>query len=295
MKIGILCSKIRLEEKLLFQEFEKQNSKLEQINPNYLALKGGKEDFGQIDLLFNREIAQTRAELILEMAEQCGIKTINSANSTKLCNNKSLTTVMLKRAGIPVPNTLTAFSLDEALDAAEEIGYPLVVKPLWGSWGRLLSKADTPEALETILEHKQALNSPNHSIFYLQEYIEKPDRDIRVFVIGGKPIAGMYRVSKHWLTNTAKGAVPEKMESNKELNDLVKKTVKVMGTDIAGVDVVESKNGYMVLEVNATPEFHGLKDVSDVDIAKLLVEFINTRVSQLDAVQRIAEKRSKTY
>src|SRR3989344_1160857 len=221
MKIGILCSKIRLEEKLLFQEFSKQNIELVQLNPNSLSIKNGKADFGQIDLLLNREIAQTRAELILELADKAGIKTVNSAQATKLCNNKALTTTFLKEAGIPVPQTVIAFSSDEAMKAAEKIGYPLVIKPLWGSWGRLLSKADTSEALEAILEHKQALNSPYHSIFYLQEYIEKPDRDIRVFVVGGKPVAAMYRVSKHWLTNTAKGAVPESMELNKKLHDLV--------------------------------------------------------------------------
>ena len=128
--------------------------------------------------------------------------------------------------------------------------------------------------MEAILEHKQALNNPQHSIFYLQEYIEKPDRDIRVFVVGGKPIASMYRVSKHWLTNTAKGAVPKSMKLNKQLTDLVIKTVNVLGIEIAGVDIVESKNGYLVLEVNATPEFHGLKEVTDINIAKLIIEYM---------------------
>lgn len=274
MKIGILCSKIRLEEKLLFQEFGKFNKEFVQLNPQNLLLNGGKTDFDKIDLLLNREIAQTRAELILELADKAGIQTINSAQATKLCNNKALTTAFLKKAAVPVPETVIAFSLDEALKAAQELGYPLVIKPLWGSWGRLLSKADTPEALETILEHKQALNSPQHSIFYLQEYIEKPDRDIRVFVIGGKAAAAMYRVSKHWITNTARGAVPESMRLKKELIDLVIKTTDVLGIEIAGVDIVESKKGYLVLEVNAAPEFHGLQEVTDVNIAQLIVEYV---------------------
>lgn len=276
MRIGILCSKIRLEEKILFQEFGKLNQEIVQINPNKLLLEG-QADFGQIDVLLNREIAQTRAELILEFAQKAGIKTVNSAQATILCNNKALTTDFLKKASIPVPKTVTVFSSDEALKAAQELGYPLVIKPIWGSWGRLLSKVETPEALETILEHKQALNNPQHSIFYLQEYIEKPDRDIRVFVVGGKPIAAMYRVSKHWLTNTAKGAIPKSMKLNKELTELVQETVQTLGVEIAGVDIVESKKGYLVLEVNATPEFHGLKEVTNVNIAKLIVEYVSTR------------------
>lgn len=277
MRIGILCSKIRLEEKLLGKEFSKQILELVQINPNSLSLKDGKADFGKIDLLFNREIAQTRAELILELADKAGIRTVNSAQATKLCNNKALTTAFLKEAAIPVPKTVIVFSSDEALKAAQELGYPLVIKPIWGSWGRLLSKVETPEALETILEHKQALNSPQHSIFYLQEYIEKPDRDIRVFVVGGKPIAAMYRVSKHWLTNTAKGAIPKSIKLNKELIGLVQKTVQTLDVEIAGVDIVESKKGYLVLEVNATPEFHGLKEVTNVNIAKLIIEYVSQR------------------
>lgn len=278
MKIGILCSKIRLEEKMLFQEFSKRNYELIQINPNELSINGGKDEFGNIDLLLNREIAQIRAELILELAEKAGIRTLNSAPSTRLCNNKAMTTSILKEAGIPVPNTVITFSADEALKAAEYLKYPLVIKPIWGSWGRLLSKADTPEALETILEHKQALNSPYHSIFYLQEYIEKPDRDIRIFVIGGKAVAGMYRVSEHWLTNTAKGAVPQILDLNKEINDIVHKTVKTLGVEIAGVDLVESGNGYLVLEVNATPEFHGLMEVANVNIAGLFYDYITSEI-----------------
>ncbi len=274
MKIGILCSKIRVEEKLLFQEFSKLNQEIVQINPNDLSLNGSKADFGKIDLLLNREIAQTRAELILEFAEKFGIKTINSAASTKLCNNKALTTNVLVKASISVPRTAIVFSVEEAMKIGQKLGYPLVVKPIWGSWGRLLSKVESQETLETILEHKQALNSPQNSIFYLQEYIEKPDRDIRVFVVGGKPIAAMYRVSKHWLTNTAKGAIPKGMKLNKELNALVEKTVQALGVEIAGVDIVESKKGYLVLEVNATPEFRGLKEVTNVNIAKLIVEYV---------------------
>ena len=273
-RLGILCSKIRLEEKLLFEEFEKLNSQIIQINPQNLFLKGGNEDFGRIDLLLNREIAQTRAELILEFANNTGVKTINSSYATKLCNNKALTTNVLKKASIPVPKTIIVFSIDEALKMAQELGYPLVVKPLWGSWGRLLSKVDTAEALEAVLEHKQAFNNPQQSIFYLQEYIEKPDRDIRVFVVGGKPITAMYRTSKHWLTNTAKGAVPKSMKLNKEINDLVIKAVNALNVEIAGVDIVESKDGYLVLEVNATPEFHGSAQVANVNIPQLIAQYV---------------------
>lgn len=274
MKIGILCSKIRIEEKLLFKEFENAGAEVVQFDPRDLVLTGDKNVFKDIDLVLNREIGQTRAELILEFIENLGIRTVNSARSSILCNNKTLTTQILEKNNLPVPETVLAFSQEQALAAAKKIGFPVVVKPVWGSWGRLISKADTYEALEAILEHKAALGSPQHSIFYLQKFIFKPGRDIRVFIVGGKAIAAMYRVSEHWLTNTAKGAVPQHMELNKEIAELVEKAAEVLGVEIAGVDLVEYEKGYLFFEINATPEFHGLKQVANVNIAKKIVEYI---------------------
>lgn len=274
MKIGVLCSKIRIEEKLLFKEFKNAGAEVVQFDPRDLILTGDKNAFKGIDLVLNREIGQTRAELILEFIENLGIRTVNSARSSILCNNKTLTTQILEKNNLPVPETVLAFSQEQALAAAEKIGFPVVVKPVWGSWGRLISKADTYEALEAILEHKAALGSPQHSIFYLQKFIFKPGRDIRVFIVGGKAIAAMYRVSEHWLTNTAKGAVPQHMELNKEIAELVEKAAEVLGVEIAGVDLVEYEKGYLFFEINATPEFHGLKQVANVNIAKRIVEYI---------------------
>ncbi|HSW48282.1 MAG TPA: RimK family alpha-L-glutamate ligase, partial [Candidatus Saccharimonadales bacterium] len=226
------------------------------------------------DLVLNREIGQTRAELILDYIEAMGVKTINSSASTTLCNNKILSTQILEQKGIPVPVTKIAFSQSMALEAAGEIGYPIVIKPVWGSWGRLVSKISSGEDLEAIMDHKEGLGGPQHSIFYIQQYIKKPDRDIRVFVIGGEPIAAMYRSSTHWLTNTAKGGIPQKLDLNKEIIDLCKHIVEVLGVEMAGVDLVEHDNKYLVFEVNTTPEFHGLNDVSDVNIAESMVEYI---------------------
>lgn len=276
--IGILCSKIRIEEKHLFKEFDKLGINYFLLDPRKLILTNKKSDFEGIDTVLNREIGQTRAELILDFVKNLGIKTINSASSTVLCNNKILTTQVLEQNGIPVPVTRLTFSEEKALEAAKEIGYPVVIKPVWGSWGRLISRADNEQALEGILEHKVALGSPQHSIFYLQQYIEKPGRDIRVFVVGGKPIVGMYRVSTHWLTNTAKGAVPKSMKLDKQIIDLVTKVAKVLDLQIGGIDLVEYKEGYLVFEANPTPEFHGLKEVSEVNIAAEIAKYVSIGV-----------------
>ena len=274
MKVGILCSKIRIEEKLLFREFAKRNIEPVQIDPRKIILSSDTHDFDGVDLVLNREIGQTRAELIVDYLEAMGVKTINSGAATTLCNNKILSTQILEQKGIPVPVTKIAFSQSMALQAASEIGYPIVIKPVWGSWGRLVSKISSESDLEAIMDHKEGLGGPQHSIFYIQQYIKKPDRDIRVFVIGGVPVAAMYRASTHWLTNTAKGGIPQKLDLNKDIIDLCKNIVDVLGVEIAGVDLVEHDNKYLVFEVNTTPEFHGLNDVSDVNIAKLMVEYI---------------------
>lgn len=278
MTVGILCSKVRIEEKLLFQEFAKKKIDVVQIDPRKIVLSSETQDFKGFDLVLNREIGQTRAELILDYIEAIGIKTINSSASTTLCNNKILSTQILEQKGIPVPITKIAFSQSMALQAASEIGYPIVIKPVWGSWGRLVSKVSSPEDLEAIMDHKEGLGGPAHSIFYLQKYIKKPDRDIRVFVIGGVPIAAMYRTSSHWLTNTAKGGIPQKLNLTPEITALSRNIVEVLGVEIAGVDLVEHDNKYLVFEVNTTPEFHGLNDVSDVNIADAMVDYVWNRL-----------------
>lgn len=271
--IGILCSRIRLEEKLIFDSLKKRKIDFTIFDPRLMSLNGGKSGIKKLKLVLNREISQTRAELILEYFNSSGIKTINSSQSTRLCNNKALCTWELQEGNIPVPKTVVVFSQDEAIIAAKKIGYPVVAKPIIGSWGRLLAKIDNQDVLETILEHKEALGSPYHSFFYLQEYIEKPGRDIRVLMIGGEPVAAMYRKSNHWITSTAKGATPKKLKLDSELINLTKKVTEILHVEIAGIDIVETDKGYKVLEVNSSVEFHGLQSVSNINIADKIVDY----------------------
>ncbi len=274
IRLGILHSVMRMEEKLILQSLKKRRVGFISLNPRSIALNADNNSIQKLTLVLNREISQTRAELILEYFNKKGIRTINSSQATRLCNNKALCTWELQNAHIPVPKTVVVFSKDEAIVEAKKIGYSIVAKPVIGSWGRLLAKIDNQNTLESILEHKEALHNPSHSIFYLQKYIEKPGRDIRVLMIGDEPVAAMYRKSDHWITNTARGAVPKKLKLNNDLINFTKRVVNVLNTDIAGIDIVETDSGYQVLEVNSSVEFHGLQSVTDINITDRIIDYL---------------------
>ena len=171
-------------------------------------------------MVVERCINHSRALYSLRILNDRGVATVNTAQVADVCGNKLQTTSALTAAGVPSPRTLVAYTPESALDAIEELGYPVVLKPAVGSWGRLLSKLNDREAAEAVLEHKDVLGTYHHSIFYIQEYIDKPMRDIRAFVIGDETICAIYRDSPHWITNTARGGKSSNCPVTPELNDL---------------------------------------------------------------------------
>jgi [lysine-biosynthesis-protein LysW]--L-2-aminoadipate ligase len=185
-----------------------------------------------------------------------------------------LTTAALKDNGIAQPECRVAFTEESALAAIEELGYPVVLKPAVGSWGRLLSKINDRDAAETVLEHKTVLGSYHHSIFYIQQYVEKQGRDIRSFVIGDECIAAIYRTSDHWITNTARGATASKCEVSDAVADISIAAAKAVGGGIVAVDLFESDAGLLVNEVNYTMEFRNSIDTTGVDIPQRVADYV---------------------
>jgi len=183
--------------------------------------------------------------------------------------------VTLARAGVPQPRVKIAFTPESALQAIEELGYPVVLKPVVGSWGRLLSKINDRDAAEAVLEHKATLGSVQHSVFYIQEYIEKPGRDIRAIVIGERVLTAMYRKSEHWITNTARGGEGELCPITPEIESLCLGAAKAVGGGVLAVDLVEHpEKGMLINEVNHTMEFHTMQPVSGIDIADEIVSYV---------------------
>ncbi|MBE9523916.1 MAG: lysine biosynthesis protein LysX, partial [Chloroflexi bacterium] len=239
------------------------------------------EPWLKYDVILARNISYSSGLYALRVLNSWGIPTVNSAQVAETCGDKLSTTAALARAGVPQPKTMIAFSHESALEAIEEMGYPVVLKPMVGSWGRLLSKINDRDAAEAILEHKSVLGSYQHSVFYIQEYIEKPNRDIRSFVFDNEIVCAIYRNSPHWITNTARGGSGEVCPVTPEINDLSVRAAQAVGGGMLAVDLVEHPfNGLMVNEINHTMEFHTTVPLTGVDIPNMVVNYLLASASQ---------------
>ncbi len=273
-RIGLMHSLIRPEEKLLIREFQtREGVELKLIDDRKLSYNLGKDKF-DLDLVLERCINHSRALHALRLFESVGLKCVNSSKVATICGDKILTSIHLQEHNIPQPEVRIAFTEESTLQAIEEMGYPVVLKPAVGSWGRLLSKVNDRDAAESILEHKATLGTYHHSIFYIQKYIEKNGRDIRSFVIGDRCIAAIYRSSDHWITNTARGGVAQSCPLTDELKKLSVKAAKAVGGEIVAVDLFETKNGLLVNEVNYTMEFRNSITTTGVNIPELIVDYV---------------------
>jgi len=275
VKIGVLCSCVRLEEKLIFQALEKRRVDFERIDVRRAAfnLNGGHR--GDYDVILMRCLSHSHALYAAKILDERGVRTVNSHKVIATCGDKVLTTLALLEHGVPTPLTAIAFGPEPALAAIEEMGYPVVLKPPIGSWGRLMAKLNDRQAAEALLEHKQALGGPDDSVFYIQDYIEKPGRDIRALVVGDETAYAIYRNSSHWITNTARGGKASNLPITPEIDGLSRAAARAVGGGIVAVDILEAPDGHLLVsEVNHTPEFHGAFEATGMDIAGRMVEYI---------------------
>ncbi len=274
MRIGILCSRIRVEEKLLFAELERRAIAYERIDDDEVIFDLNQGRYAY-DVVLERSIHHSRALYALKVLNDAGVPTVNTAQVADVCGDKFKTTQALIRAGVPTPRTRMAFSPASALRAIEELGYPAVLKPAIGSWGRLIAKVNDREAAEALLEHKEILGSYHHSIFYIQEYVPKPHgRDIRAFVVGDECICAIYRASTHWITNTARGGQASVCPVTPALADLCVSAAYAVGGGVVAIDVLEAPDGRLLVnEVNYTMEFRNSIQPTGVDIPAKIIDY----------------------
>jgi len=274
MRVGFLHSIIRKEEKLLLDEFRsRQDVELVKIDDRQHFFDLHKNNF-DLDVVVERCVNHSRAVHALKIFSDHGVPTVNAPEVAEVCGSKFLTTQALIKAGVPTPKCYLAFTPESALEAMDKLGYPCVIKPTTGSWGRLISKINDRDAAEAVLEHKQILGSYHHSIFYIQEYIEKQGKDIRSFVIGDRCIAAIYRHAEHWITNTARGGNTTNCPLNEDLSEISVKAAKSVGGGVVAIDVFETEAGYSVNEVNYTMEFRNSIDVTGINIPAKVVDYV---------------------
>ena len=273
-RVGVLLSRVRVEEKLLLEEFAKAGVEPTIIDDRELSFALERRPELGVDVVVDRCIQHGRALYTLAVLATYGIPTVNTYEVAEVCGNKLLTTLRLVRDGVPSPRTRVAFTPESALAAIEELGYPVVLKPLVGSWGRLISRVNDRDAAESLLEHKDVLGSYMHSIYYAQEYVQKPGRDIRSFVVGDDCIGAIYRSSAHWITNTARGGTATKCEVSPELADLSVRAARAVGGGVLAVDLLEGPEGLLVNEVNYTMEFRNSIETTGVNIPAKVVAYV---------------------
>jgi len=274
MKVGFLHSILRKEEKLLLRELRgRKNVEVVKIDDRQHFFNLHENSF-DLDVVIERCVNHSRAAHALKIFNDHGIPTVNTPEVADICGSKFLTTQALIKAGVRTPKCFLAFTPESALEAMNRLGYPCVIKPTTGSWGRLISRVNDRDAAEAILEHKQILGSYHHSIFYIQEYMEKKGRDIRSFVVGEDCIAAIYRLSDHWITNTARGGKTMNCPVDKDLHEISLQAARACGGGVVAIDLFETDQGYSVNEVNYTMEFRNSIDVTGVNIPAKIVDYV---------------------
>ena len=272
-RIAVVYDRLRPEERMLFEAFERAGVPFAQLYAPHLKVDfSGRPEFANYDVVINRCVSQTRGLELMRILEAYGVTTLNASRVIETCGDKLATDAVLARAGVPSPRSGVAFTTDTAKELAEAFGFPVVMKPVTGSWGRMVSKINDADALEAIIEHKEVLGGPQHKVFYLQEFVEKPGRDIRAFVVGEDLIAAIYRNSEHWITNTARGGSATNCPLYPELKEVALGAAKAVGGGVVAVDLLESSRGLLVVEVNHTMEFRNSVSTTGVDIPARVVE-----------------------
>jgi [lysine-biosynthesis-protein LysW]--L-2-aminoadipate ligase len=272
MRLAILHTRLRTEERLLADALEARGVVPELIDLRQVMFDIERpEQWPAFDVVLDRSVSLTASLTTTRVLEHFGVRCINPAEAIEICSDKLRTSMALVGAGIPTPRVTVATDAEAAMGAIESIGYPAVLKPTVGSWGRLLARVNDRDAAEAIVEHRATLGSVNHHVFYVQEHVDKPGRDIRVFVVGGEPIAAIVRTSAHWVTNTARGARASGLVIDAELGGLCRRAAACVNADVVAIDLLECpRRGYLVSELNHSMEFRNSIETSGVDIPGLV-------------------------
>jgi len=277
MRFGLIYTIITPENKLLIEEGKKQGVEFSRISDSEALLPITDRQKDAPEIILQRSSSFTRTLYTTHYYEQAGSRVVNSLRSQQICGDKAFSSTLLAKAGVPTPRTYVAFTTESALKAVEKLGYPCVIKPTVGSWARMVNRLNDRDAAEAVIESREVMGSAWQQIYYIQEHIEKPGRDIRAFVIGDEVVCAIYRISTEksgWLTNTGRGGRAENCPITPELREIILKAASITDEGIYGVDVMESKNGFVVHEINHTTEFRNSIAPTGVNIPAKMISWL---------------------
>lgn len=280
MKLGLIYDRIRWEEKALATAAEAKGLETNRIDAKDIYLdtdwspKETQEKFG--DVILQRCISYFRGLHTTAFLESKGLKVINNMDVSLTCGNKLLTTMKLEKAKVPTPRTILSFTEESALNSIETLGYPAVLKPVTGSWGRMVVQLKDRETAQAMLEMRGQMEGSLNQIYYVQEMVQRPPRDIRTIVAGDRIIAAIYRYAPDgdWRTNIARGGHGDICKVTSDLEDVALRAAETVGGGLLGVDAMESPRGILVHEVNNTVEFKGAASVCSIDIASEIIDYL---------------------
>lgn len=226
-------------------------------------------------VVLNRLLGLTQALALARLLEAAGVRSVNSAAVVATCGDKAATTARLEAARVPTPPTRIAFSPAAALAAIEELGYPVVVKPVVGSWGRLLAKVNDRDAAEAVVAHQEASTAASRSVYYLQRFVPLPARDLRAVVAGDRVLCAVERRSEHWIRNLTRHHQPAPVAATGEIEACALAAAAAVGGGVLGVDLLQEPDGrLLVLEVNHRPEFRWTQQAAGIDIAGAVLDWV---------------------
>lgn len=272
--VAIVSSRLRIEERLLLEAFDRRRVVAAHVDDRRLVFRlGAAVDIASVVL--NRSISATRRHYIGRVMDAAGVPTVNASSVVETCDDKVATSLALLREGLAVPDTVLALAPEGGITAIDRVGYPVVVKPVQGSWARLVSRINDRDAAEAILEHKAVLGAPQQKPVYVQRYVDKPGRDIRAIVVGERVVAATWRSGAHWITNVARAGSASPCDLDDDMEQAALAAARAVGGGALAVDLMQSKDGELfVNEVNAAMEFRGVVEATDVDVAGAVADHV---------------------
>ncbi len=277
LKLGICYTIVSVENKWLIEAAEKRGVEVEKIMDSEVMLDLVNPKKLDVDVVLERSASYYRGLYLAYNHERMGARAINNYNAMRICGDKMLCSIELAKSGVPTPKTFVAFTPESAKACVEKMGFPVVMKPVMGSWARMVHKINDRDALEAEIEAKEEMGSPLQKVYYIQEHIDKPGRDIRAVVVGDEVIYAIYRIAtpkSGWVTNTSRGGLAKPCKVTPELSELCLKATDVVGEGVYGVDLMETKNGFVVHEINHNIDFRNSVEASGIDVPGKIIDYV---------------------